>query len=51
MVHRAIDAGVTLIDTADVYTSEVVLATKFGLPWVITLGRREGPRDGQAGRR
>jgi aryl-alcohol dehydrogenase-like predicted oxidoreductase len=48
MVHRALDAGVNLVDTADVYTSgeservvgralkhrrdEVVLATKFGLP-------------------
>jgi aryl-alcohol dehydrogenase (NADP+) len=48
MVHRALDAGVNLIDTADVYTNgeservvglaiagrrdEVVLATKFGLP-------------------
>ncbi|WP_144627322.1 aldo/keto reductase [Arthrobacter woluwensis] len=48
MVHQAIDAGVTLIDTADVYTKgeservvglaikdrrdHVVLATKFGLP-------------------
>lgn len=48
MVHRALDAGVNLIDTADVYTAgeserivglavrgrrdEVVLATKFGLP-------------------
>lgn len=48
MVHRAMDAGVNLIDTADVYTKgeservvglaikgrrdEVVLATKFGLP-------------------
>jgi aryl-alcohol dehydrogenase-like predicted oxidoreductase len=48
MVHRALDAGITLIDTADVYTlgeservvgralkgrrDEVVLATKFGLP-------------------
>lgn len=48
MVHRALDAGVNLIDTADVYgrgdaervvglairgrRDEVVLATKFGLP-------------------
>ena len=48
MVHRALDAGVNLIDTADVYTNgeservvglalrgrreDVVLATKFGLP-------------------
>jgi aryl-alcohol dehydrogenase-like predicted oxidoreductase len=48
MIHRALDAGVNLIDTADVYThgvserlvgsaikgrrDEVVLATKFGLP-------------------
>ena len=48
MVHRALDAGVNLIDTADVYTAgeservvglalrgrrdDVVLATKFGLP-------------------
>ncbi|WP_369198589.1 aldo/keto reductase [Streptomyces djakartensis] len=48
MVHRALDAGVNLIDTADVYSrgeserlvglaivgrrEEVVLATKFGLP-------------------
>lgn len=48
MVHRALDAGVNLIDTADVYSNgeservvglaiadrraEVVLATKFGLP-------------------
>lgn len=48
MVRRALDAGVTLIDTADVYSNgeserlvglaiagvrdEVVLATKFGLP-------------------
>jgi aryl-alcohol dehydrogenase-like predicted oxidoreductase len=48
MVHRALDAGVNLIDTADVYTlgeserivgralknrrDDVVLATKFGLP-------------------
>jgi len=48
MVHRALDAGVNLIDTADVYSKgeservvglaiagrreEVVLATKFGLP-------------------
>ncbi len=48
MVHRALDAGVNLIDTADVYSrgeserlvgraikgrrDEVVLATKFGLP-------------------
>lgn len=48
MIHRALDAGVNLIDTADVYTAgeservvglaikdrrdEVVLATKFGLP-------------------
>ncbi len=48
MVHTALDSGVNLIDTADVYTSgeservvglaikdrrdEVVLATKFGLP-------------------
>ncbi|WP_245657775.1 aldo/keto reductase [Herbidospora mongoliensis] len=48
MIHRALDAGVNLIDTADVYThgeserlvglavrgrrEEVVLATKFGLP-------------------
>lgn len=48
MVHRALDAGVNLIDTADVYGAgeaervvglalrgrrdEVVLATKFGLP-------------------
>ncbi len=48
MVHRALDAGVNLIDTADVYThgeserivgralknrrDDVILATKFGLP-------------------
>ncbi|GAA2088249.1 aldo/keto reductase [Pseudolysinimonas kribbensis] len=48
MIHRAIDAGVNLIDTADVYANgeteeivgealegrrdEVVLATKFGIP-------------------
>jgi aryl-alcohol dehydrogenase-like predicted oxidoreductase len=48
MIHRALDAGINLIDTADVYTQgeservvglairdrrdEVVLATKFGLP-------------------
>jgi aryl-alcohol dehydrogenase-like predicted oxidoreductase len=48
MVHRALDAGINLIDTADVYTDgeservvgraikgrrdDVVLATKFGLP-------------------
>ncbi|MEO3861716.1 aldo/keto reductase [Acrocarpospora sp. B8E8] len=48
MIHRALDAGVNLIDTADVYTNgeservvglaikdrrdEVVLATKFALP-------------------
>jgi len=48
MVHRALDAGVNLVDTADVYTAgeservvglaiagrrdQVVLATKFGLP-------------------
>jgi aryl-alcohol dehydrogenase-like predicted oxidoreductase len=48
MIHQALDAGVNLIDTADVYTAgeservvglaikdrrdEVVLATKFGLP-------------------
>lgn len=48
MIHRALDAGVNMIDTADVYTAgeservvglaikgirdEVVLATKFGLP-------------------
>jgi aryl-alcohol dehydrogenase-like predicted oxidoreductase len=48
MIHKALDAGINLIDTADVYTKgeservvglavkgrrdEVVLATKFGLP-------------------
>ncbi|MEW2349686.1 aldo/keto reductase [Streptomyces sp. NPDC006684] len=48
MVHRALDAGINLVDTADVYTNgeservvglalkgrrdDVVLATKFGLP-------------------
>jgi aryl-alcohol dehydrogenase-like predicted oxidoreductase len=53
MIHTALDAGINLIDTADIYSSgesevivgkalrerrdEVVLATKFGLPM------REGP--------
>ncbi|GAA3643725.1 aldo/keto reductase [Microlunatus ginsengisoli] len=57
MVHRALDAGINLIDTADVYTlgeservvglaiaghrDQVVLATKFGLPM--------GPEGGQSG--
>jgi aryl-alcohol dehydrogenase-like predicted oxidoreductase len=58
VIHRALDLGVTLLDTADVYgphvseevvgkaiagrRDEVVLATKFGLT-------RAAPRDGGAG--
>jgi aryl-alcohol dehydrogenase-like predicted oxidoreductase len=60
MVHRALDAGVNLIDTADVYTrgeserlvglalrgrrDEVVLATKFGLP----MGEKPNQSGGSA---
>ena len=55
IIHRALDAGITFIDTADVYSNgeseqivgkalkgrrdEVVLATKFGLP----MGTETGP--------
>ncbi|MFC9080032.1 aldo/keto reductase [Streptomyces sp. NPDC057062] len=58
MIHRALDAGVNLIDTADVYSAgesevivgkalkgrrdEVVLATKFGLPMGEDANRRGG---------
>ncbi|MEU6517275.1 aldo/keto reductase [Streptomyces sp. NPDC046978] len=58
MIHTAIDAGVNLIDTADVYSAgesevivgkalkgrrdEVVLATKFGLPMGEDANRRGG---------
>jgi aryl-alcohol dehydrogenase-like predicted oxidoreductase len=56
MIHRAIDAGIDLIDTADVYAGgeteeivgqaiegrrdEVVLATKFGFPMASDAHRR-----------
>ena len=58
MVRRALDAGINLIDTADVYTlgeservvgraikghrDEVVLATKFGLPMSEEPNQRAG---------
>ncbi|MET8784570.1 aldo/keto reductase [Streptomyces sp. NPDC004589] len=58
MIHTALDAGVNLIDTADVYSAgesevivgkalkgrrdEVVLATKFGLPMGEDANRRGG---------
>ncbi|WP_439663540.1 aldo/keto reductase [Lentzea sp. HUAS TT2] len=60
MVNRALDAGINLIDTADVYSKgeservvglaiagrrdEVVLATKFGLP----MGEHPNERGGSA---
>jgi aryl-alcohol dehydrogenase-like predicted oxidoreductase len=53
VVHAALDAGVTMVDTADAYQNEelvgrairtrreeVLLATKFGLVW-----RSDAPRD------
>ncbi|MET9079207.1 aldo/keto reductase [Streptomyces sp. NPDC004232] len=58
MIHTALDAGINLIDTADVYSGgesevivgkalkgrreEVVLATKFGLPMGDDANRRGG---------
>ncbi|MET9484219.1 aldo/keto reductase [Streptomyces sp. NPDC006638] len=58
MIHRALDAGVNLVDTADVYSEgeseeivgkalkgrrdEVVLATKFGWPTGDDLNRQGG---------
>ncbi|MFJ2649602.1 aldo/keto reductase [Streptomyces sp. NPDC087420] len=58
MIHRALDAGVNFVDTADVYSEgeseeivgkalkgrrdEVVLATKFGWPMGDDLNRRGG---------
>jgi aryl-alcohol dehydrogenase-like predicted oxidoreductase len=58
IIHRALDAGITFIDTADVYSNgeseqivgkalkgrrdEVVLATKFGLPMSTTRPDRRG---------
>ncbi|GAA3570566.1 aldo/keto reductase [Amycolatopsis ultiminotia] len=60
MVHRALDAGITLVDTADVYSrgeseeivgkairgrrDEVVLATKFGRPMGHDPNRRGASR-------
>ena len=58
MIHRALDAGINFVDTADVYSlgeseeivgkalqgrrDEVVLATKFGLPMGEDPNRRGG---------
>jgi aryl-alcohol dehydrogenase-like predicted oxidoreductase len=60
MIHAALDAGINLIDTADVYSAgeseeivgkalqgrrdEVVLATKFSMPMGPDLNRRGGSR-------
>ena len=60
IVHRALDAGINFVDTADVYSlgeseqivgkalqgrrDEVVLATKFGLPMGEDPNRRGGSR-------
>jgi aryl-alcohol dehydrogenase-like predicted oxidoreductase len=60
IVHRALDAGINLIDTADVYSAgeseeivgkavkgrrdEVVIATKFGLPMSQDPNQRGGSR-------
>jgi aryl-alcohol dehydrogenase-like predicted oxidoreductase len=60
VIHAALDAGINLVDTADVYSSgeseiivgqaikgrrdEVVLATKFGLPMGADLNRSGGSR-------
>jgi aryl-alcohol dehydrogenase-like predicted oxidoreductase len=60
MIHRALDAGVNLIDTADVYSrgeseaivgkalkgrrDDVVLATKFGLPMAEEVNQAGGSR-------
>src|SRR3990170_697606 len=53
VIHAALDAGITMVDTADAYQNEelvgrtirgrrdeVLLATKFGLVW------RDGPAGG-----
>jgi aryl-alcohol dehydrogenase-like predicted oxidoreductase len=56
MIHRALDAGITMVDTADVYSlgeseeivgkalkgrrDDVVLATKFGLPLGLDRNRQ-----------
>ncbi len=61
VVHAALDAGVTLFDTADVYSEsevylgqalkgrrdEVVIATKFGLPLAAASGPTWGARGGR----
>ncbi|WP_432841269.1 aldo/keto reductase [Dactylosporangium sp. CA-092794] len=60
IIHRALDAGINLVDTADVYSTgeseeivgralkgrrdDVVLATKFGLPMGEDPNRRGGSR-------
>jgi aryl-alcohol dehydrogenase-like predicted oxidoreductase len=60
IIHRAFDAGINFVDTADVYSlgeseeivgkaiagrrDDVVLATKFGLPMGDDPGRRGGSR-------
>ncbi|MDN3352367.1 aldo/keto reductase [Actinomadura sp. DC4] len=60
MIHAALDAGVNLVDTADVYSQgeseeivgralkgrrdDVVVATKFGWPWGADPDRRGGSR-------
>jgi aryl-alcohol dehydrogenase-like predicted oxidoreductase len=60
MIHRALDAGINFVDTADVYSlgeseeivgkalrgrrDDVVLATKFSWPWGSDPDRRGGSR-------
>lgn len=60
MIHHALDAGINLVDTADVYSGgesetivgqalkdrrdDVVLATKFGLPMGVDANRAGGSR-------
>ena len=66
VIHAALDAGINLVDTADVYSSgesdvtvgqalkgrrdEVVLATKFCLPMGDDPNRSGGSRGGSCGR-
>jgi aryl-alcohol dehydrogenase-like predicted oxidoreductase len=53
VIHRALDAGINFVDTADVYSAgealagrrdDVVLATKFFMPMGDDLNRRGGSR-------